>query len=77
MRRMRTRALRMLSLHPSGARSEMRGIRDLGVNCPRDVKQIVHLDCSGGVVAALVKNRPAIDVKKALLRLFCGWVAVG
>lgn len=77
MRRMRTRALRMLSLHPSGARSEMRGIGDLGENCPRDVKQIIHLDCSGGVVAALVKNRPARDVKKALLRLFCGWVAAG
>jgi hypothetical protein len=67
----------MLSLHPSGVRSEMRGIGDLEVNCPRDVKQIIHLDCFGGVVAALVKDRPARDVKKALLRLFCGWVAVG
>jgi hypothetical protein len=55
----------------------MRGIGDLEENCPRDVKQIIRLDCSGGVVAALVKNRPARDVKKALLRLFCGWVAAG
>jgi hypothetical protein len=37
----------MLSLHPSGAGSGMRGIGDLGVNCPRDVKQIIHLDCPG------------------------------
>jgi hypothetical protein len=55
----------------------MRGIGDLGVNCPRDVKQIIHLDCPGAWCGGGVGEESSKRRKKGLLRLFCGWGGSG